>query len=529
MLFAEGINSFGLPAWMTGGVAGGLLIAFVVAMWGRIKSSIHYITNYFIYRVHLGCGSDNIVMTYLVRHCKVSAIRDRVISVHEEVSRQRGQHELVLCERVFDQRQPAVLVWVGWAPALIRYEAPQKDHHTGWYLLFYFIRGTIDVDKLLKDAMAEYSSRCRENLEAISSQRSRFFIRAYPTPPGEQNEAASLKEKGSSLPWYQQDQNRLISHNREDLGPMLSTNGKALDNLFFPEEIESLQHEIILWRSSREWYRERGLPWKRGWLLHGKPGCGKTALARSFAEDLDMPIFVFNLGELNNGTFRTAWRSMQFHVPCIALIEDIDGVFHGRDNISKPATNFFQMFGPHFGEDEPEDPVGGHPPAAESLGGHSEAPPVNPGQGMEKVAGTGKKKKQGNQGMPASLTFDCLLNVLDGVDRLPGVFVMITTNDITKVDEAIGQPVNDSQATRPGRIDRVIELTYMTKNDKKRMIEKTLKGYPDEIAAMKLKVDNDPEDFKETPSQFQERCAQVALAKLWSVREQDRVKAAQGV
>ena len=29
---------------------------------------------------------------------------------------------------------------------------------------------------------------------------------------------------------------------------------------------------------------------------------------------------------------------MQVNVPCIALIEDIDNVFHGRENVARKAT-----------------------------------------------------------------------------------------------------------------------------------------------------------------------------------------------
>ena len=38
------------------------------------------------------------------------------------------------------------------------------------------------------------------------------------------------------------------------------------------------------------------------------------------------------------------------------------------------------------------------------------------------------------------LTFDCLLNCLDGVERTDGIFTIISTNDISKVDPALGQP-----------------------------------------------------------------------------------------
>lgn len=32
--------------------------------------------------------------------------------------------------------------------------------------------------------------------------------------------------------------------------------------------------------SSERWYADRGIPWRRGYLLHGVPGSGKTSLSK---------------------------------------------------------------------------------------------------------------------------------------------------------------------------------------------------------------------------------------------------------
>src|SRR5204863_3788660 len=86
--------------------------------------------------------------------------------------------------------------------------------------------------------------------------------------------------------------------------------------------------------------------------------------------------------------------------------------------------------------------------------------------------------------MPTPLTFDCLLNCLDGVERSDGIFTIITTNDISKIDAALGQPRKlpdgavEFISTRPGRIDKAVELTYMEVDDKKRMAKRILGEYP---------------------------------------------------
>ena len=43
------------------------------------------------------------------------------------------------------------------------------------------------------------------------------------------------------------------------------------------------------WRA-QQWYRERGIPYRRGYLLHGKPGCGKTY----FVVSLSLSFTVFH-------------------------------------------------------------------------------------------------------------------------------------------------------------------------------------------------------------------------------------------
>lgn len=257
----------------------------------------------------------------------------------------------------------------------------------------------------------------------------------------------------------------------------MKSKGSALDNLYFPKEVENLIDIVSLWVKSKDWYKEKKIPWKKGWLLYGVPGTGKTALARAFAEDLDLPIYVFSMGQMTNNDFLKSWQSMQLNVPCIALLEDIDNVFHKRTNISQLSG---MISGSMFYQN----------------GGQSEG---------------------GNE-VKSPLTFDTLLNCLDGVDKTDGIFTIVSTNDITKIDEALGVPefINLDKhnfiSSRPGRIDSVIKLGYINNENKLKMAGKILSEFPDKLAEVKQYI---AKNIEETPAQFQEYCSQIALEEYW--------------
>ena len=192
---------------------------------------------------------------------------------------------------------------------------------------------------------------------------------------------------------------------------------------------------------------------------------------------------------------------MQTNVPCIALIEDIDNVFNGREYVARRNFGYSMMFDYDNDDDEGES--------------------TDPNK---------KKKKKGGRG--GLLSFNVLLNCLDGVEKTDGTFVIVTTNDLSKVDEALGKPTQLPDgtkqfiSTRPGRIDKAIELTYMETNDKKKMAQRILGMYEKEYLEMLVFIDKFT-DLLETPAQFQERCAQLALACYWKELDAEKRKQSQ--
>lgn len=478
---------FGPYAWIIAGA--GAILGIVASMWSKMKGVAWRFISLFIQRIEVPTESAHeAVVAYLIAHYKRLRNYDRMYGASWEYQRD-GRYGLIPYE-LFGSR--SLVFWNGWFPFIYTNQMEAKhaansnkggDTPSGVskvYSTITFIRGTLDVEAIIKNACAARNSLSWSVEDEQAQKKNRFSIHFVP-PRGSHDDDNSSSSDG--LSWFQQGAYRLLAHTPDELGKARTLNGKALDNLIFPQKVKDLIREIELWRKSKDWYIEKGIPWKRGWMLYGPPGTGKTALARAFAEDLNMPIYVYNLAEMSNHDLTKAWAEMQVNVPCIALLEDIDNVFHGRENVARKGGMFSMMMADRKDDD-------------------------------------GQKNNNRGSVFGPPLTFDCLLNCLDGVERADGIFTIVTTNDITKIDPALGQPrklpdgTNEFISTRPGRVDKAVELTYMEPGDKKRMAMRILGAFEGPYLEMLAFVDRYP-DLQETPAQFQERCAQVALRAFW--------------
>ena len=84
---------------------------------------------------------------------------------------------------------------------------------------------------------------------------------------------------------------------------------------------------MIISHLPTQWYADRGIPFRRGYLLHGVPGSGKSSLIHAIAGELMLDIYVVSLSSswISDSTLTT----LMGRVPsrCILLLEDLDAAF----------------------------------------------------------------------------------------------------------------------------------------------------------------------------------------------------------
>ena len=73
---------------------------------------------------------------------------------------------------------------------------------------------------------------------------------------------------------------------------------RSLDSVILDDQLsQRLFSDVQEWMNSSAWYSDRGIPYRRGYLLHGPPGSGKSSFIMALAGKLGYNICILNLAE----------------------------------------------------------------------------------------------------------------------------------------------------------------------------------------------------------------------------------------
>ncbi|KAF5373581.1 hypothetical protein D9758_000658 [Tetrapyrgos nigripes] len=98
---------------------------------------------------------------------------------------------------------------------------------------------------------------------------------------------------------------------------------------------ENIEKDVNAFLSRREWYANRGIPYRRGYLLYGPPGSGKTSFIQALAGVLNYDICLLNLSERGLGDDRLTHLLSNAPERSFILIEDVDAAFNKRVQTSE--------------------------------------------------------------------------------------------------------------------------------------------------------------------------------------------------
>ncbi|KNH05171.1 ATP-dependent chaperone [Perkinsela sp. CCAP 1560/4] len=98
--------------------------------------------------------------------------------------------------------------------------------------------------------------------------------------------------------------------------------------------MENIVKDLNTFISSDEWYHKMGIPYRRGYLLYGPPGCGKSSLVMAIAGRFSLAICMINLS--NRSLDDDSLNQLLNSAPkkCAILLEDIDLAFHPESRIT---------------------------------------------------------------------------------------------------------------------------------------------------------------------------------------------------
>lgn len=189
-------------------------------------------------------------------------------------------------------------------------------------------------------------------------------------------------------------------------------NKRPINSVILPENLnEYIINDIQTFLNSSKWYIDKGIPYRRCYLLHGPPGCGKSSLITALAGYFDFNICTININDIYLTDDRFIHLLATIPPKTILILEDIDFIFI-NDPIMKYTNN-----------------------------------DQNSSSNSSIFTGTNNHSTIKTLGV----SYSGLLNALDGIVATEERIIFMTTNNIEKLPPTL---------IRPGRVDMKILIPY---------------------------------------------------------------------
>ncbi|KAK5070901.1 hypothetical protein LTR64_003875 [Lithohypha guttulata] len=211
--------------------------------------------------------------------------------------------------------------------------------------------------------------------------------------------------------------------------------------------------------STQNFYGDHGIPYRRGYLFHGPPGCGKTSFCLALASKFNLDVYVLTLldHELQDSDLMSLMN--QLPSPSLLLLEDIDTAGLSR---KKPFADTTAR-----GGDAPIPfPFPGVGRRGKRRGMPEGAVAANTSTG-----GTNLESDDEDTNKQATrVSLSGLLNAIDGVAAPEGHILIMTTNKPHELDDAL---------VRAGRISVKVAFTNATKQQAEQIFLRMYVDGPD--------------------------------------------------
>lgn len=117
---------------------------------------------------------------------------------------------------------------------------------------------------------------------------------------------------------------KIFANNSFNWRRMDDINPKTLDKVILDGKKEIID-DIEDFIANKKWYEDRSILHKRGYLLYGKPGNGKTILSMAIAKHLNRDLYFLNPSKITDEDLINLYANLQ--TQSILVIEDIDAIF----------------------------------------------------------------------------------------------------------------------------------------------------------------------------------------------------------